>query len=437
LTSAIVSVHGRQIFDSRGRPTVEVEVRLTDGATGRASVPSGASTGRNEAHELRDGDYAVFEGFGVSRAVAHVNGELSRAIVGQDALGQRQIDALLRHTDGTPDCHRLGANAILGVSLAVCRAAAKHRRQALHAYIAELSQVSAPALPMPMVNILSGGAHARNGMDFQDFLVIPMAASTYSGSLQMVAAVRTAADRLMLQRGLTTLLADEGGLSPGCQSPRQALDLLVEAIAHAGFRPGEDLAIAIDVAASELLEAPGRYRFEREGRTRSTSEMVDLMADLARSYPILSIEDPLDQEDWSGWKQITDRLAGLQIIGDDLFTTDPARIESGVSHGIANAVLIKVNQIGTLTAALEAIAVARAAGYRCVISARSGETEDPFIADLAVGTACGQIKIGSLRGSERLSKYNQLIRIEESADVGFAGREVLAPGNITRPRVTV
>jgi enolase len=428
LTAAIVSVHGRQIFDSRGRPTVEVEVQLVDGSTGRAAVPSGASTGRYEAHELRDGDFAAFEGLGVSRAVAHVNGELGRAIIGQDAQDQRQIDDLLRQTDGTADCHRLGANAVLGVSLATCRGAANYRRRPLYAYIAELAGVSAPVLPMPMVNILSGGAHAQNSMDFQDFLVIPAAAPTFGRSLQMIAAVRAAADRLMLRRGLTTLLADEGGLSPGCRSAREALDLLVEAIEQAGFRPGKDVAIAVDVAASELLEAPGRYRFEREDRTRSTGEMIDLMTDLAKFYPIVSIEDPLDQEDWNGWKQLTDGLPGIQIIGDDLFTTDPARIASGVSQGIANAVLVKVNQIGTLTAALEAISIARAAGYRCVISARSGETEDSFIADLAVGTASGQVKIGSFRSSERLSKYNQLIRIEESIGGSFAGREALPLG---------
>ena len=292
MTTAIASVHGRQIFDSRGRPTVEVEVRLADGTSGRAAVPSGASTGRNEAHELRDGDSGAFEGRGVSRAVAHVNGELGRAIVGRDARDQAAIDALLRQTDGTPDCHRLGANAVLGTSLATCRAAADHCRRPLYAHIADLSGVSAPALPMPMVNILSGGAHARSGMDLQDFLVIPVAARTYSESLHIVAAVRTAAEQVMVRRGLTTLLADEGGLSPGCRSAREALDLLVEAIDLAGFVSGEEVAIALDVAASELLEAPGRYRFEREEKTRSTGEMIDLMGELASAYPILSIEYP-------------------------------------------------------------------------------------------------------------------------------------------------
>jgi enolase len=438
LTAAIVSVHGRQIFDSRGRPTVEVELGLADGSSGRAAVPSGASTGRNEAHELRDADSVAFEGRGVSQAVAHVNGELGRSIVGRDAQDQAGIDTVLRQTDGTPDCHRLGANAVLGVSLAACRAAAEHRRRPLYAHIAQLSGVSAPVLPMPMVNILSGGAHARNGMDLQDFLVIPVAAQTYGESLHMVAGVRMAAEKLMLRRGLTTLLADEGGLSPGCRSAREALDLLVEAIALAGFVPGEEVAIALDVAASELLKAPGRYRFEREDRTRNPGEMIDLMGELANSYPILSIEDPLDQEDWSGWKRLTDRLSGLQIIGDDLFATNPARIALGISQGAANAVLVKVNQIGTLTAALEAISIARAAGYRCVISARSGETEDPFIADLAVGTASGQIKIGSFRSSERLSKYNQLLRIEEALGDAFAGRTALPPGHHSvRPREAV
>ena len=426
MTASIASVHGRQIFDSRGRPTVEVEVRLADGSTGWAAVPSGASTGRNEVHELRDGDASAFDGLGVLRAVSHVNSELGQAVLGKDALDQARLDALLRDVDGTAGYSRLGANAVLGVSLAACRAAAMHLRRPLFAHIADMGGIGAPLLPMPMVNILSGGAHARNGMDFQDFLVIPAAATTYGAAVHMVAAIRTAADRLMTARGLTTLLADEGGLSPGYRSAHEALNLLMEAIVEAGFVPGEHVAIALDVAASELLESPGLYRFKREGRTRNTDEMIELIAQLVSTYPIVSVEDPLDQEDWDGWKRLTHRLSNLQIVGDDLFTTNPARIRSGIAQGVANAVLVKVNQIGTLTAALEAIGTARAAGYRCVISARSGETEDPFIADLAVGTASGQIKIGSFRSSERLSKYNQLIRLEES--VGrFAGRDVLAP----------
>ena len=426
MTASIASVHGRQIFDSRGRPTVEVEVRLADGSTGWAAVPSGASTGRNEVHELRDGDASAFDGLGVLRAVSHVNSELGQAVLGKDALDQARLDALLRDVDGTAGYSRLGANAVLGVSLAACRAAALHLRRPLFTHIADMCGIGAPLLPMPMVNILSGGAHARNGMDFQDFLVIPAAATTYGAAVHMVAAIRTAADRLMTAHGLTTLLADEGGLSPGYRSAHEALNLLMEAIVEAGFVPGEHVAIALDVAASELLESPGLYRFKREGRTRNTDEMIELIAQLVSTYPIVSVEDPLDQEDWDGWKRLTHRLSNLQIVGDDLFTTNPARIRSGIAQGVANAVLVKVNQIGTLTAALEAIGTARAAGYRCVISARSGETEDPFIADLAVGTASGQIKIGSFRSSERLSKYNQLIRIEES--VGrFAGRDVLAP----------
>jgi len=412
------------VLDSRGRPTIEAEIRVAGGAIGRAVVPSGASTGRHEAHELRDDDASVYEGRGVLRAVAHINGEIASALRGMDAREQSAIDSRLREIDGTPDLRRLGANAILGASLAACRAAAAQEGRPVYRRIAELCGVAAPILPLPMVNILSGGAHARRGMDLQDFLVIPLAATTYAEALEMVVAVRAAADVVATRRGLTSLLADEGGLSPGFPTSDQALDLMIEVIEQAGFRPGDDVAIALDCAASELCAQAGLYRFSREGVERTTDEMIEMVGRLVARYPILSIEDPLDQEDWEGWRRLTARFGRRQIVGDDLFTTDPGRIAHGIELGTANSVLIKVNQIGTLSGALAALRLARDAGYGLVVSARSGETEDPFIADLAVGTASGQIKIGSVRSSERLSKYNQLLRIEE--EVGhYAGASAL------------
>ncbi|RBL81324.1 phosphopyruvate hydratase [Streptomyces cavourensis] len=418
----IKSLRARQILDSRGRPTVEVDVELQDGSLGRAAVPSGASTGAAEAHELRDGDPAAYAGLGVRKAVAHVNGELARALAGFDAADQEGADRLLRATDGTPNLSRLGANAVLGVSLALCRAFAVASRQALHERIAELSGNRQVTMPMPMVNILSGGLHAGRGMDMQDFLAVPVAARSIDDALRQVALVRTAAAELMAQRGLPTLLADEGGLSPGFRTGRKALQFMVEAFEHAGFRPGIDMSIAIDVAASALKGPEGRYALTREGRLATAQEMIALFEEWVRDFPICSIEDGLDEEAWNDWQTLTARLGPqVQLVGDDLFTTNATRLEKGIAANIGNGVLVKLNQNGTLTGTLDVIARARRAGYAAIVSARSGETEDAFIADLAVGCAAGHIKIGSVRCSDRLAKYNQLLRIEEGTGAPFAG----------------
>ena len=402
--TAIGSVRGRQILDSRGRPTVEVEVALASGHRARASVPSGASTGTYEAHELRDGDDSTFDGLGVRNAVAHVNDEIAGALRGRDALDQSGCDEVLRALDGTPGLARLGANAVLGASLAVCRASAVATGQPLFRRIAELAGVAEPTMPVPMVNIYSGGLHAGRGMDVQDFLVVPVSATSTAEAIELAARVRNAAASVCADRGLPVLLADEGGLSPGCRSGRDALELTVAAIERAGLRPGADIAIAIDVAATALYDAElGHYRLQREGRDATTEEMIGLVASWVREYPIVSVEDALDEEDWPGWETLTARLGGsVTLIGDDLFTTNADRLARGVATGSANGVLIKLNQNGTLSGTLEVMAAARAAGYICVASARSGETEDSFLADLAVGTASGQIKIGSLRTSDRL-----------------------------------
>jgi enolase len=420
--SRITSLHARQVLDSRGRPTVEADVVLADGTTGRASVPSGASTGTHEAHELRDGDPLSFAGLGVTRAVAHVNGEIAEAVRGRDAVDQRGVDAALVELDGTPNLSRLGANAVLGVSLAVCRAAAAARGQQLYERIAELSGTPEPVLPMPMVNILSGGLHAGRGMDVQDFLAVPVGARSLAQAVDLVSRVRAAAAELMAGRGLTTLLADEGGLSPGLATGAEALELMTDATEHAGLVPGRDIAIAIDVAAHSFYDPhTGDYHLAREGRRVTGAELSDLIADWVRDYPVVSVEDALDEDDWAGWKELTARLGDrVRLIGDDLFTTHPDRLDRGVAEGCANGVLVKVNQNGTLSGTLEVIAAARRAGYAPVVSARSGETEDHFIADLAVGTAAGQIKIGSVRCSDRLAKYNQLLRIADGGVDRFA-----------------
>jgi len=425
--ASIESVRGRQILDSRGRPTVEVDVHLADGSFGRASVPSGASTGTHEAHELRDGG-SLYEGRGVRRAVANVDGEIAAAILGRDACDQRGIDERLVELDGTARLERLGANAVLGTSLAVCRAAAASRRQPLHAYIAGLAGTPKTAMPMPMVNILSGGLHAGRGMDVQDFLAIPASARSIDEAIDLVGRVRDAAVRVMEKRGLSTLLADEGGLSPGLATGRDALLLLVESIDAAGLRPGADVVIAIDVAATALWDrAAGVYRLAREGRTATSDEMIAIAESWVNEFPVVSIEDALDEEDWSGWQRLTYKLGQrIRLVGDDLFTTNLARVERGIAQGVANGVLVKLNQNGTLTGTLDVVAAARGAGYAPVISARSGETEDSFIADLAVGTAAGQIKIGSVRCGERLAKYNQLLRIEEESGAPFAGMTAIA-----------
>ena len=419
--SAIAHVTGRQVLDSRGRPTVEVDVRLADGTLGRASVPSGASTGSFEAHELRDGDPAMFDGLGVRAAVAHVRGEIRAALRGRSADDQSGIDALLRELDGSSQLTRLGANAVLGTSLAVCRAAALSSGQPLYRWIARLAGVEAPLLPLPMVNIFSGGRHANGGMDVQDFLVMPIGATSIWDAVHMAARIRTAATQVCADHGLPTLLADEGGLAPGCRTGGEALALLVEAIERAGLQPGVDAAIAIDVAAHELCQPQGGYRLDREGAHRSSAEMIDMVAGWVADFPVASVEDPLDEEDWSGWAELTRRLGSrVRLIGDDLFTTNEERLRKGIATGSANGVLIKVNQNGTLSGTLEVVRTAREAGYVPVVSARSGETEDDFLADLAVGTGAGQIKIGSLRTSDRLAKYNQLLRIAEDDTLVFA-----------------
>jgi enolase len=427
-STAIESLRAREILDSRGRPTVEADVRLADGTAGRAAVPSGASTGAAEAHELRDGDPARYEGRGVSRAVANVHGEIRQAVHGMDAREQRRLDDRLRELDGTAKLARLGANAVLAVSLAVSRAAAQSQQLPLHAWIAQLAGVAAPALPLPMVNILSGGLHAGRGMDIQDFLAIPVRASTMDEATHTIARVRSAASEVARDRGLPTLLADEGGLSPGLETTRDGLALLCEAIERAGLEPGHDVAIALDVAATALCDDDGRYRFAREKRVYDSAEMIAMLESWVQAFPVVSIEDGLDEEDWAGWRQLTARMGSrVQLVGDDLFATNAERLQRGIRESVANGVLVKINQNGTLTGTLDVIAQAKAHGYATIVSARSGETEDPYIADLAVGAAAGQIKIGSLRTSSTVAKYNQLLRIAGDGGLPFARRNALAP----------
>jgi enolase len=421
MDTAIARLQARQILDSRGRPTVEVDAWLAGGAFGRASVPSGASTGAAEAHELRDGDASHYGGLGVRKAVANVNGEIAADLRGADALEQQRIDERLAALDGTPQLARLGANAVLAASLAVCRAAAAAGGQQLYQRVAQLCGAT-PLLPLPMTNILSGGLHAGRGMDVQDFLAIPLGAATFADALHLLSRVRNAASQVAQQRGLPTLLADEGGLSPGLESGAAALAMMVEAIERAGLRPGEDIGIAIDVAASTLCDKAGGYRFAREAVHRSSDEVTELLASWVRDFPVVSIEDGLDEEDWSGWSALT-RVLGerVQLVGDDLFATNPQRLARGIAAGAANGVLVKANQNGTVSGTLHVIAQARAAGYATIVSARSGETEDAFMSDLAVGSAAGQIKIGSLRTSSTVAKYNQLLRIEEHSGAAYAG----------------
>jgi enolase len=423
--SQIESIHARQILDSRGNPTVECEVNLRSGATGRAAVPSGASTGEFEATELRDGGDAWL-GKGVTRAVANVNGEIADAVRGRDALDQAGLDRALIDLDGTPAKSRLGANAILAVSLAAAHGAAAQERQPLWRY---LGGEGAHVLPVPMMNVLNGGAHADNKVDFQEFMAVPCGASSFSECLRMGTEVFHHLKRTLHDRGLSTAVGDEGGFAPDFESNEAALQALVEGIEAAGYRPGEDVAIALDPATSEIFR-DGAYVLEHEGRTLSAEELAAYWADLAGRYPIVSIEDGMDEEDWDGWKALTDRLGeDVQLVGDDLFVTSPARLQRGIEAGVANSILIKVNQIGTLTETLEAIRVAREAGYSAVMSHRSGETEDVTIADLAVATGCGQIKTGAPSRSDRVAKYNQLLRIEEAlgVDAEFPGRSVFRP----------
>ena len=420
--SAIDRIHARQILDSRGNPTVEVEVGLRSGAHGRAAVPSGASTGEFEATELRDGG-APWQGKGVTRAVANVTGEIAGALVGMDASDQQGLDRGLIELDGTPTKSRLGANAILGVSLAVAHAQASEEGLALWRY---LGGEAARVLPVPMMNVLNGGAHADNKVDFQEFMVVPCGAETFTQCLRMGAEVFHALKRTLHERGLGTAVGDEGGFAPDLGSNEEALKMLMAGIAAAGYEPGEDVAIAVDPATSEIFR-DGSYLLEHEGRSLSAPELTDYWVDLSARYPIVSIEDGMDEEDWGGWRTLTERLGDeVQLVGDDLFATNTARLRRGIEGGVANSILIKVNQIGTLTETLEAIAMAREAGYTAVISHRSGETEDVTIADLAVATGCGQIKTGAPSRSDRVAKYNQLLRIEEQlgADAEFPGRSV-------------
>jgi enolase len=420
--SQIERVHARQILDSRGNPTVEVEVALRSGAHGRAAVPSGASTGEFEATELRDGG-AQWAGKGVRRAVANVNGEIAGAVAGKDASDQQGLDEALIALDGTPNKSRLGANAILGVSLAVAHAQASEEGAPLWRY---LGGEAARVLPVPMMNVLNGGAHADNKVDFQEFMVVPCGAPTFSECVRMGVEVFHSLKRILHERGLSTAGGDEGGFAPDLSSNEEALEVLVAGIQAAGYEPGADVAIALDPATSELYE-DGAYVLEHEGRTLSAGELADYWATLASRYPIVSIEDGMDEQDWEGWKTLTERIgAGIQLVGDDLFVTNTDRLARGIELGVANSILIKVNQIGTLTETLAAIAMAREAGYTAVMSHRSGETEDVTIADLAVATGCGQIKTGAPSRSDRVAKYNQLLRIEEQlgADAEFPGRSV-------------
>jgi enolase len=421
--SQIDRVHARQILDSRGNPTVEVELGLRSGATGRAAVPSGASTGEFEATELRDGGGA-WGGKGVTTAVANVNAEIAAAIAGLDALDQAGLDRALIDLDGTPNKSRLGANAILGVSLAAAHAAAAHEGQPLWRH---LGGASAQILPVPMMNVLNGGAHADNKVDFQEFMVVPAGAPTFAECLRMGTEVFHALKRTLHDAGLGTAGGDEGGFAPDLGSNEEALQMLVRGIEAAGYVPGDDVFIALDPATSEIFD-DGAYVLEHEGRSLGAREMADYWADLCARYPIVSIEDGMDEEDWDGWKVLTDAVGDrVQLVGDDLFVTNTARLRRGIEAGVANSILVKVNQIGTLTETLDAIAMARAAGYTAVMSHRSGETEDTTIADLAVATGCGQIKTGAPSRSDRVAKYNQLLRIEEALgdDARFLGKDVL------------
>jgi len=419
--SAIRRVHAREILDSRGNPTVEVEVTLAGGAVGVAAVPSGASTGTHEAVELRDGDPARYGGKGVLRAVASVNAEIASAVDGREATDQAGLDELLVELDGTPNKARLGANAVLGVSLACARAAAAAVGQPLYRY---LGGNEAATLPVPMVNILNGGRHAVGGTDFQEFMVLPLGAPTFSEGLRWAAETFHALGGLLRQRGLPTGVGDEGGFAPALPSNESAVELVLEAIEHAGYRPGDDVAIALDPAASELF-AEGAYMLPSEGRSLGAAELIDLWTDWSDRYPIVSLEDGLAEDDWPAWTSLTARLGDrLQLVGDDLLVTNVARLERAIAERAGNAILVKVNQVGTLSEAVTAVRTARAAGWGAVISHRSGETEDTTIADLCVALGTGQIKTGSMSRSERTAKYNRLLRIEEELGerAHYAGR---------------
>lgn len=417
--TTIAAVHAREILDSRGNPTVEVDIRLRDGSAGRASVPSGASTGVHEALELRDGDPRRYGGKGVQRAVANVNDRIAPRVAGRDASDQAGLDRLLIDLDGTPNKSALGANALLGVSLAAARAAAASRRVPLYRFLNR----EARTLPVPLMNVINGGLHADNPLDVQEFMLAPVGATRFADALRMGVEVFHALHAILRERELSTGVGDEGGFAPALRTTEEALDLLVEAIRRAGYRAGTDVAIAMDVAASNLYKN-GSYHFAGEGTQRQTADLLTYYADLCQTYPIISLEDGLAEDAWEDWRHLTTRLGStVQLVGDDLFVTNPARLRRGIEMRAANAILIKVNQIGTLTETLETVALARTAGYAAIISHRSGETEDTTIADLAVATGAGQIKTGAPSRSERVAKYNQLLRIEEEL-----GNQAIFPG---------
>jgi enolase len=422
--TAITDIIGREILDSRGNPTVEVDVILEDGSKGRAAVPSGASTGAHEAVELRDADKARYGGKGVRKAVDAVNGEIYDALGGMDAEAQTKIDETLIALDGTPNKGRLGTNAILGVSLAVAKAAALAKKAPLYRYV---GGTAARTLPVPMMNIVNGGVHADNPIDFQEFMIMPVGAATFAEGLRAGAEIFQTLKGQLHSARLNTNVGDEGGFAPNLKSAEAALDFVMQSIVKAGYKPGDDIMLALDCAATELFK-DGVYVYEGEGKKRSRQEQVAYLADLAKRYPIVSIEDGMAEDDWEGWKSLTDRIGNkCQLVGDDLFVTNVARLARGIKDGVANSVLVKVNQIGSLTETLAAVEMAHKAGYTAVMSHRSGETEDSTIADLAVATNCGQIKTGSLARSDRTAKYNQLLRIEEELgpQAKYAGRGAL------------
>lgn len=418
----ITKIQAREILDSRGNPTVEADVTLKNGIIGRASVPSGASTGSREACELRDNDLKRYAGKGVLKAVAHVNNEINKALHGVSVEDQEALDQQLCELDGTENKSHLGANAILAVSLASARAKANAHQMPLYM---SLNQGESMSMPVPMMNILNGGAHADNNVDIQEFMIMPIGASDFATALQMGAETFHVLKSVLKKQGLNTAVGDEGGFAPNMQSNRQALDILSEAIEKAGFRLGDEMVFALDVAASELYEHDF-YHMASENKKFTSSQLVEYYADLVANYPIVSIEDGLDEKDWNGWKLLTNRLGKeIQLVGDDLFVTNPKILQEGIAQNVANAILIKVNQIGTLSETRHAIKLAHQNKYRCVMSHRSGETEDSFIADLAVATGCGQIKTGSLCRTDRTAKYNQLLRINEVAHLAYAGKDAL------------
>ena len=422
--STIIDIHAREILDSRGNPTVEVDVTLEDGTMGRAAVPSGASTGAYEAVEKRDGDKSRYNGKGVLEAIAAVNGEIAETLVGIDATEQVEIDQAMIELDGTDNKGRLGANAILGVSLATAKAAADYTQQPLYRYV---GGTSARVLPVPMMNIINGGEHADNPIDIQEFMIMPVAADDIRDAVRMGSEVFHTLKKELSDAGLSTGIGDEGGFAPNISSSRDALDFILKSIEKAGYKPGEDIHLALDCAATEYFKK-GSYVLAGEGKKLSPEENASYLAALVKDYPIISIEDGMSEDDWDGWKALTDALGDkIQLVGDDLFVTNPVRLAEGIGRGCANSMLVKVNQIGTLTETLQAVDMAHRAKYTNVMSHRSGETEDATIADLAVATNCGQIKTGSLARSDRLAKYNQLIRIEEmlGATAEYAGRSIL------------